>query len=199
MRRHLHAPSLFLALLVGVGCVAAPVDEVPPTVESGPTGATSLAPSPPTPGEEGPRNPSQTWVVLLGTGTPGAEPDRFGPSTAIVAGGNAYVIDAGPGVVRRAAAGAIVSGLPALQPATNATQATLPRIFADTVAHFQEQVVVRFDGDVVWIEVERGFVGLPSIVHLSFVFVADAEVVPGRGIGWVVLDGALKAVDGLSP
>ena len=28
MRRHLHAPSLFLALLVGVGCVAAPVDEV---------------------------------------------------------------------------------------------------------------------------------------------------------------------------
>ena len=117
MRRHLHAPSLFLALLVGVGCVAAQIDEVPPTVESGPTGATSLAPSPPTSGEEGPRDPSQTWVVLLGTGTPGAEPDRFGPSTAIVAGGNAYVIDAGPGVVRRAAAGAIVSGLTALQPA----------------------------------------------------------------------------------
>jgi ribonuclease BN (tRNA processing enzyme) len=54
--------------------------------------------------------------VLLGTGTPGAEPDRSGPATAIVAGGTAYLIDAGPGVVRRAAAGAIVSGLPALQP-----------------------------------------------------------------------------------
>ena len=63
-----------------------------------------------------PRDPSRTWVVLLGTGTPGAEPDRFGPATAVVAGGTAYLIDAGPGVVRRAAAGAVVSGLPALQP-----------------------------------------------------------------------------------
>ena len=62
-----------------------------------------------------PRDPSRTWIVLLGTGTPGAEPDRFGPATAVVAGGNAYLIDAGPGVVRRAAAGAVVSGLPALQ------------------------------------------------------------------------------------
>ena len=63
-----------------------------------------------------PRDPSRTWIVLLGTGTPGAEPDRFGPATAIVAGGTAYLIDAGPGVVRRASAGALVSGLPALQP-----------------------------------------------------------------------------------
>ena len=63
-----------------------------------------------------PRDPSRTWVVLLGTGTPGAEPGRFGPATAVVAAGTAYLIDAGPGVVRRAAAGAIVSGLRALQP-----------------------------------------------------------------------------------
>lgn len=65
--------------------------------------------------EVAPRDPTRTWIVLLGTGTPGAEPDRFGPSTAVVAGGTAYLIDAGPGVVRRAAAGAIVSGLPALE------------------------------------------------------------------------------------
>ena len=63
-----------------------------------------------------PRDPSRTWIVLLGTGTPGAEPDRFGPATAIVAGGTAYLIDAGSGMVRRAVAGAFVSGLPALQP-----------------------------------------------------------------------------------
>ena len=66
--------------------------------------------------QRAPRDPSRTWVVLLGTGTPGAEPDRFGPATAVVAGGNAYLIDAGPGVVRRATAGALVSGLTALQP-----------------------------------------------------------------------------------
>ena len=43
-------------------------------------------------------------VILLGTGTPNAEPDRSGPAVAVVAGGRPYVMDAGPGVVRRAVA-----------------------------------------------------------------------------------------------
>jgi ribonuclease BN (tRNA processing enzyme) len=43
-------------------------------------------------------------VVMLGTGTPNADPDRSGPAVAIVAGGSAYLVDAGAGVVRRAAA-----------------------------------------------------------------------------------------------
>ncbi len=43
-------------------------------------------------------------VVLLGTGTPNADPDRSGPAVAVVVGQNAYVVDFGPGVVRRAAA-----------------------------------------------------------------------------------------------
>ena len=117
MRRYLRSRSLLLALFVGVGCVAAPTDEASPTVASEPTGVAPPPFVPPAQGADEPRDPLRTWVVLLGTGTPGSEPDRFGPSTAIVAGGNAYVIDAGPGVVRRAAAGAIVSGLAALQPA----------------------------------------------------------------------------------
>lgn len=45
-------------------------------------------------------------IVLLGTGTPNATPDRMGPATAIVVGDTAYLVDAGPGVVRRAAAAA---------------------------------------------------------------------------------------------
>ncbi|MBI4503276.1 MAG: MBL fold metallo-hydrolase [Gemmatimonadetes bacterium] len=45
-----------------------------------------------------------TKVVLLGTGTPNADPDRFGPAVAIIANGKPYLVDAGPGVVRRAAA-----------------------------------------------------------------------------------------------
>ena len=45
-----------------------------------------------------------TRVVLLGTGTPNPEPDRSGPSVAVVAGGRVYLVDAGPGVVRRAEA-----------------------------------------------------------------------------------------------
>src|SRR5580693_580913 len=43
-------------------------------------------------------------VILLGTGTPNAEPDRAGPSVAIVANGTPYIVDFGPGVVRRAVA-----------------------------------------------------------------------------------------------
>jgi ribonuclease BN (tRNA processing enzyme) len=46
----------------------------------------------------------RTQVLLLGTGTPNAEPDRSGPATAILVRGHAYLVDAGPGVVRRAAA-----------------------------------------------------------------------------------------------
>jgi ribonuclease BN (tRNA processing enzyme) len=40
--------------------------------------------------------------VLLGTGTPNAEPDRAGSALAIVVNGTPYLVDAGPGIVRRA-------------------------------------------------------------------------------------------------
>jgi ribonuclease BN (tRNA processing enzyme) len=47
-----------------------------------------------------------THVVLLGTGTPNADPERSGPATAVVVDGVAFIVDAGTGVVRRAAAAA---------------------------------------------------------------------------------------------
>jgi ribonuclease Z len=43
-----------------------------------------------------------TRVILLGTGTPNPDPDRSGPAVAVVSGDRAYLVDAGPGVVRRA-------------------------------------------------------------------------------------------------
>jgi ribonuclease BN (tRNA processing enzyme) len=45
-----------------------------------------------------------TQIVLLGTGTPNADPDRCGPAVAILVDGIPYLIDCGPGIVRRAAA-----------------------------------------------------------------------------------------------
>ncbi|MFC1889741.1 MBL fold metallo-hydrolase [Thermodesulfobacteriota bacterium] len=42
-----------------------------------------------------------TRVVLLGTGTPIADPERSGPSVAVVVGDTPYILDFGPGVVRR--------------------------------------------------------------------------------------------------
>jgi ribonuclease BN (tRNA processing enzyme) len=44
-----------------------------------------------------------TRVILLGTGTPNPEPQRMGPSSAVVSGARVYIVDCGPGVVRRAA------------------------------------------------------------------------------------------------
>lgn len=46
----------------------------------------------------------RTRVVLLGTGTPNADPDRSGPAVAVVVDGRPYLVDLGPGVVRRTAA-----------------------------------------------------------------------------------------------
>ena len=45
-----------------------------------------------------------TQIVMLGTGNPRPEPDRSGPATAIVVNDTPYLIDFGPGVVRRATA-----------------------------------------------------------------------------------------------
>lgn len=44
-----------------------------------------------------------TRVILLGTGTPNPEPQRMGPAVAVVSGDRVYLVDCGPGVVRRAA------------------------------------------------------------------------------------------------
>ncbi len=43
-----------------------------------------------------------TQIVLLGTGTPNADPDTSGPAVAIIVNDTPYIIDCGPGVVRRA-------------------------------------------------------------------------------------------------
>ena len=60
-------------------------------------------------------NQPRTQVVLLGTGTPRPEPERSGPATAIVVNDTAYLVDFGPGIVRRAAA-AFEKGIAALAP-----------------------------------------------------------------------------------
>ena len=44
-----------------------------------------------------------TRVILLGTGNPNPDPQRMGPAVAVVSGGRVFIVDCGPGVVRRAA------------------------------------------------------------------------------------------------
>src|SRR5437762_364558 len=59
---------------------------------------------------------TKTIIVLLGTGNPEPLPDRSGPATAIVVNDTAYLVDFGPGVVRRASAAFLDKGIKALEP-----------------------------------------------------------------------------------
>ena len=59
---------------------------------------------------------TDTKLVLLGTGTPFADPTKSGPSLAIVVNNSSYIVDCGPGVVRRAAEASKL-GFPSLEAA----------------------------------------------------------------------------------
>jgi len=59
----------------------------------------------------------KTQIVMLGTGNPNTDPERSGPATAIVVNGASYLVDCGPGVVRRASAAAKKYKMPALESA----------------------------------------------------------------------------------
>lgn len=72
-------------------------------------------------------------VVVLGTGTPRADPDRSGPAVAVVVNGSAYLVDFGPGVVRRAMLAAHEKQIPALA-ATNLKIAFATHLHSDHTA-----------------------------------------------------------------
>ena len=44
---------------------------------------------------------SETKLIILGSGTPNPDPDRYGSGYAVVVNGSSYIVDFGPGVVRR--------------------------------------------------------------------------------------------------
>jgi len=84
--------------------------------------------------------PGKTRVVLLGTGTPQPDPDRSGPATAIVVNGSAYLVDFGPGVVRRAAAARLDKGIGELEP-TNIRVAFLTHLHSDHTAGYPDLIL----------------------------------------------------------
>ena len=65
--------------------------------------------------EKGDVASATTKVILLGTGTPYPDPAASGPATAVVVGKRVFLIDAGPGVMRRLkAANLPINGVEAL-------------------------------------------------------------------------------------
>lgn len=82
---------------------------------------------------------SISQVVLLGTGTPNADPERSGPSVAIVVNDTPYVVDFGPGVVRRASA-AFRNGVKGLA-VKNLARAFVTHLHSDHTAGYPDLIL----------------------------------------------------------
>ena len=92
-----------------------------------------------------------THVVLLGTGTPNPEPEAAGAATAILVDGRAYLVDAGVGLVRRAAEAAGRYGAESLR-AERLDIAFLTHLHSDHT------------------------IGLPDLIHTSWVAEREAPL-----------------------
>ncbi len=77
-----------------------------------------------------------TQLILLGTGTPRPDPDRIGACVAIIADGQPYLVDFGPGVMLRVTQ-ARHKGVSALDP-QRLTRAFLTHLHADHCAGYAD-------------------------------------------------------------
>ena len=116
-----------------------------------------------------------TKVVLLGTGNPAADPDRAGPATAIVVNGAAYLVDFGPGVIRRAKAAVLERGITAIEP-TNLRVAFVTHLHSDHTVGYPDLILTPWTlGRRVPLEVygPSGIVEMTS--HLMAAYRVDIE------------------------
>jgi len=81
-----------------------------------------------------------THVIMLGTGTPRPDPIRSGPATAIIVNDTPYLVDFGPGVIRRATA-AFERGVTALgYGGTNIKTVFLTHMHSDHTAGYPDLI-----------------------------------------------------------
>lgn len=104
-----------------------------------------------------------TRVVLLGTGTPPADPDRSGPATAIVVNGTPYLVDIGAGVVRRAKLAVADRGINALEP-TNLRVVFVTHLHSDHTVGYPDLVLTPW---VLGRRVPFEVYGPPGIKHMT--------------------------------
>ncbi|MGD1076194.1 MAG: MBL fold metallo-hydrolase, partial [Thermodesulfovibrionales bacterium] len=119
---------------------------------------------------------STTQLVLLGTGNPQPDPDRSGPATAVVVNGSVYLVDFGPGVVRRAAAAFRDKGVSALEPA-NLRVVFVTHLHSDHTAGYPDLILTPWVmGRQVALEV-YGPKGIKSMTeHLLAAYQEDIKI-----------------------
>jgi ribonuclease BN (tRNA processing enzyme) len=115
-------------------------------------------------------------VVLLGSGTPIPDPSSSGPAVAVVVNGQAYLFDAGAGVVRRAEAAAEKFGIAALD-ATRLTRLFITHLHSDHTLGYPDVILTP------WVVGRRlplevyGPKGLAEMTdHLTEAYAADIKV-----------------------
>ena len=115
-------------------------------------------------------------VIILGTGTPIPDPSSSGPCVAVVVNGQAYLFDAGPGLVRRAQAAAEKFGIAALE-ATKLTRLFLTHLHSDHTLGYPDLMLTSWVvGRMQPLEV-YGPEGTAAMTdHLKLAYAADIKV-----------------------
>jgi ribonuclease Z len=115
-------------------------------------------------------------VIILGSGTPTPDPDSSGPAVAVVVNGQAYLFDAGAGVVRRAEAAAIKFRTAALD-ATSLTRLFFTHLHSDHTLGYADVILTP------WVVGRRqplevyGPQGVAAMTdHLTQAYAADIKV-----------------------
>ncbi len=136
--------SLCLLLVIGA-CSSSQEDSQPFTVIEAPTATEARTPAEDPQRAEVATEPistqaaDATLLVMLGTGTPNPDPERSGPAVAVIAGGRPYLVDCGPGVVRRAAA-AHLAGVSALD-MPNLSRLFVTHLHSDHTAGYADLIL----------------------------------------------------------
>ncbi len=116
-----------------------------------------------------------TRVVILGTGTPTADPERSGPCVAIVVNGTPYLVDLGPGVIRRAAA-AVQAGVFELDP-INLRHAFITHLHSDHTVGYPDLIFSPWALGRDWSIDVWGPTGIAAMTdHLMAAYEQDIEI-----------------------
>jgi len=118
-------------------------------------------------------------VIILGSGTPIPDPSSSGPCVAVVVNGQAYLFDAGPGVVRQAEAAAEKFGIAALD-ATHLTRLFITHLHSDHTLGYPDLILTPWVvGRSQPLEV-YGPKGIAAMTdHLKKAYAADIQVRTG--------------------
>lgn len=115
-------------------------------------------------------------LIILGSGTPIPDPTSSGPAVAVVVNGQAYLFDAGAGVVRRAEEAAVKFGIAGLD-SVNLTRLFFTHLHSDHTLGYPDVILTP------WVMGRRqalevfGPKGLADMTeHLNHAYAADIKV-----------------------